>query len=200
MVEPPVEVRGQGVLAGVTPGAVATVVTEGDGLGQGHVEPAGPGDARGHLGHFQGVGQAGALVVVGEHEDLGLAGQPAEGRGVEDPVPIPLEAGPPAVGLLGPVAVSGPGGPGGRRGQPLEVDLFPGLALQPRVGAGPTGAGVAVGVGEGDPGPPWPAMVEAQRRFRSFSPASGSVPVLSVPGLSIQFHRASVHHGCDRRL
>ena len=32
-------------------------------------------------------------MVLGEHEHLGLAGQPAEGAGVQDPVPVSLEAG-----------------------------------------------------------------------------------------------------------
>ena len=92
---PPSRYGRQGVLAGVAARAVAAVVAEGDRLGQGHVEPAGPGDAGGHLGHLQRMGQPGALVVVGKHEDLGLAGQSAEGGGVEDPVAVPFEAGAP---------------------------------------------------------------------------------------------------------
>ena len=101
VVEAAGEVGVEGVLAGVAARAVAAVVAEGDGLGERHVEPAGPGHAGGHLGHLQGVGEAGPLVVLGEDEDLGLAGQPAEGGGVQDPVPVPLEAGAPRVGLLG---------------------------------------------------------------------------------------------------
>ena len=79
VVEAAVDVGGEGVLAGVAARAVAAVVAEGDGLGEGHVEPAGPGDAGGHLGDLEGVGQPGPLVVVGEDEDLGLAGQAPEG-------------------------------------------------------------------------------------------------------------------------
>ena len=63
---------------------------------------------RGHLGHLEGVGQPGALVVVGEDEDLGLAGQAPEGGGVQDAVAVALEAGAPGVGRLG-------RRPGGRR-------------------------------------------------------------------------------------
>ena len=47
------------------------------------------------------MGEPGALVVAGEHEDLGLAGQPPEGARVQDPVPVPLEARPQGVGLFG---------------------------------------------------------------------------------------------------
>ena len=75
-----VDVRRQGVLAGVAARPVAAVVAEGDGLGQGDVEPEHAGDGRGDLGDLEGVGEAGALVVVGEHEHLGLAGQAAERR------------------------------------------------------------------------------------------------------------------------
>ena len=80
------------------PGAVPAVVAEGDGLGEGHVEADGPGDGRGHLGHLQGMGEAGALVVVGEHEDLGLAGQASERRGVQDAVTVAFEAGAQRIG------------------------------------------------------------------------------------------------------
>ena len=105
MIEPPVDERGEGVLAGVPTRTVPAVVAQGDGLGEGHVQPAGAGDAHGHLGHLERVGQPGPLVVVGEDEDLGLAGQPPERRGVQDPVAVPLEAGPPR----GPAPRSGPG-------------------------------------------------------------------------------------------
>ena len=99
---PPGDVRRQGVLAGVPAGAVPAVVAEGDGLGEGDVEAERPGHRRGDLGDLEGVGEPGALVVVGEHEHLRLAGQAAERRGVEDAVAVALEARPPRVGLLGP--------------------------------------------------------------------------------------------------
>ena len=60
-----------------------------------------PGDAGGHLGHLEGVGEPGPLMVGGEDEDLGLARQAPEGGGVQDAVAVALEAGPPRVGLLG---------------------------------------------------------------------------------------------------
>ena len=82
--------------------AVAAVVAEGDGLGEGDVEAAGAGDGRGHLGDLEGVGEPGPLMVLGKDEDLGLAGQPPEGGGVQDAVPVALEAGAQRIGLLGP--------------------------------------------------------------------------------------------------
>ncbi len=148
VVEPPVEIGGQRVLAGMSARAVAAVVAEGDGLGEGHVEAAGPGDAGGHLGHLERVGQPGALVVVGEDEDLGLAGQATKGGGVEDAVAVAFEAGPPRIGLVRPGPVAGTDRPGGRRRQPLRLDR---LALRSR---------------RRPPGPSGPARLRHCRRGR----------------------------------
>ena len=133
------------------------VVPEGDGLGEGHVESAGPGDGRGDLGHLERVGQAGALVVLGEDEDLGLAGQPAERGGVQNAVAVALEAGAPGVGLLGlgPVAGVRRAGGAGRQQRVLELAaLGPasrhrrlGLAGGDRLRRRPD-PGVRVGVGQ----------------------------------------------------
>ena len=84
----------------MTAGSVTAVVSERDGLDQGDVDRRGPGDRGRHLGDLEGVGQPGPLMVTGMHHDLGLPGQPAERGGVDDPVAIPLEAGPFPVGLL----------------------------------------------------------------------------------------------------
>ena len=66
-------------------------------MGQGHrlgqvlVEAQGPGDGPGDLGHFQRVGQPGAVEVPFRREkDLGLLFQPPERLAVDDPVPVPL--------------------------------------------------------------------------------------------------------------
>jgi hypothetical protein len=67
-----VEVGAEGLLAGVAAGAVPAVVPERDGFGEGDVEAGGPGHGGGHLGDLEGVGEPGALVIVGKHEDLGL--------------------------------------------------------------------------------------------------------------------------------
>jgi len=69
------------------------------------------------------VGEAGALVVIGEDEDLRLAGQATERRRVEDAVAVTLETGAVRVGLLRGVAGSRTGGTGGERGQ-LAVGGF----------------------------------------------------------------------------
>jgi hypothetical protein len=72
-------------------------------------------DRHGHLGDLEGVGEAGALVVVGEHEHLRLAGQAPERRAVHDAVAVALEAGAPRVRFLlhrpsaGPTARVAPG-------------------------------------------------------------------------------------------
>ncbi len=116
----------EGILAGVATRAVPAVVPEGDGLGQGDVQPTGPGDGRGHLRHLERVGEPGALVVRREDEDLCLAGQAAEGGGVEDPVAVAFEAGAPRVGVLGHGAIACPartGGPGSQEGR-LEFEAL----------------------------------------------------------------------------
>ena len=58
--------------------------------------------AASYLGHLEGVGQSGALMVRREDEDLRLAGQPAERGRVKDPIPVALEACPPGIGVLRP--------------------------------------------------------------------------------------------------
>ena len=120
VVEPAGHVGVERVLAGVAAGPVAAVVAEGDGLGEGHVEAAGPGDGGGDLRHLERVGEAGALMVLGEDEDLCLAGQPAERGGVEDAVAVALEAGAPGVGLLGLRPVAGARRRGSRPGASSE--------------------------------------------------------------------------------
>ena len=102
MVEAGLDVRRQRVLAGVTSRTVAAVVPQGDGLGEGDVEPRRLGQADRHLGDLDGVREPGPLVVLGEDEHLRLAGQAPEGGGVEDAVAVPLEAGAVRVGVLGP--------------------------------------------------------------------------------------------------
>ena len=147
--------RAQRVLAGVTTGPVPAVVAEGDRLGEGHVEPAGPGHRRGHLGHLERVGEPGALVILGEDEDLGLAGQAPERGGVEDPVTVTFETGAPGIGLLGAVPIPGSHGPAGARYEEGVLALLPGFpdeglrrAAVARTRWGPVGRSGLV-----DPGP-----------------------------------------------
>ena len=127
--------------------------------------------------------EPGALVVGGEDEDLGLARQPAEGRRVQDAVPVPLEAGPPRVGLLGRRAPPGPGGPGRPRGRGAASSaclarptVVPGEGAGPRTVRhvrSPDRRRSGVGVGASDAGPGVPAMVAAQRRLRSLGGRAG---------------------------
>ena len=96
--KPPATYGRERVFAGVAAGTVAAVVAERDGLGERHVEAERTGDRRGDLGDLERVGEAGALVVVGEHEHLCLAGQAAERAGVQDAVAVAFEAGAPRIG------------------------------------------------------------------------------------------------------
>ena len=151
--------RVERVLAGVPAGPVAAVVAERDGVGQGDVEPGAAGDRGGHLGDLERVGQPGPLVVGRVDHDLGLAGQPAEGGGVHDPVAVALEAG--ALGRPAPrarLAVPGADGEGGPGPQ--------GLAARSSSRSSPVDhraradRGVRVGVGPDQPAAPaCPAMV-----------------------------------------
>ena len=136
------------VLTGVAARAVTAVVAEGDGVGQGDVDPDAAGDRGGDLGDLQGVGQPGALVVGGVDHHLGLAGQPAEGGGVHDPVPVALEAGPLGVRLLGPARFPAPSARVAPGRSVLALPLLAQLPADHRPGPG-TGARVGVGADHG---------------------------------------------------
>src|SRR6516164_6776249 len=109
-------------------GAMAAVVTERDGLSEGDVEPASPGDGRRHLRDLKSMGEAGALVVVGKDEHLGLAGQAPKRRTVQDAVPVPLKAGAEGIWLLRPGARAGAAGSSRAR---READFLCSLPLLP---------------------------------------------------------------------
>ena len=144
VVEAAVEVRRQRVLAGMAAGAVAAVVADRHRLDERHVEAERLGDRPGHLGDLEGVGHPGALVVVGEHEHLGLAGQTAERRVVQDPVAVAFEAGAERVGFLVDAPGCrrrGPGGVGGERGCLVLLACLAG----PDEGIADGGGGVGVG-------------------------------------------------------
>ena len=85
---------GQRVLSGVTEGRVAEVMGQRDGLCQFRVQLQRAGDGAGDLRHLDRMGQAGAeIVALVFDEHLRLVLQPAEGGGMDDPVPVPLVAG-----------------------------------------------------------------------------------------------------------
>ena len=87
-------------LAGVTEGGVPQVVAKGGGLRQVLVELEAPGHGPGNAGHLDGVGHASTVVIpLGLEKDLRLVHQPPKGLGVDDPVDVPLEAGPDRAGL-----------------------------------------------------------------------------------------------------
>jgi len=99
----------QGVLPGMAEGRMAQIVAQGYGLGQVFVQAQGPGYGARYLGHFQGVGEAGAkMVAFGSDKDLGLMLQPAEGLAMNNPVAIPLEFGPHPAGFLRPLPSPAP--------------------------------------------------------------------------------------------
>jgi hypothetical protein len=91
--------------------------------------------------------QPGALVVARVHHDLCLAGQPAEGGGVHDPVAVPLEARPLGVRGLGDRAVAGALGEGGAAPEGLALALLAELTVDDRARAD-LGPGARVGPDE----------------------------------------------------
>ncbi len=87
-------------LARMAEGRVAQVMGEGHRLGEVLVQPERPGDGAGDLGHLEAVGQARPVVVaLVVDEDLGLVLQAAEGRRVDDAVPVALKGS--SQGMLG---------------------------------------------------------------------------------------------------
>src|SRR5207244_1587668 len=87
-------------LAGVPERRMAEVVAERRRLGQILVEAERAAERTGDLGDLQSVRQAGAeMVALVEHEHLGLVGQPAERRRVDDSVAVAAEGA--TVGALG---------------------------------------------------------------------------------------------------
>ena len=79
-------------LAGMAERRMAEVVGERQRLGQILIEPQLAGERAGDLGHFQGVGQAGAVVIAFvEHENLGFVLQTPESRGMNHPVAVAPE-------------------------------------------------------------------------------------------------------------
>ena len=90
----------EGALASVAERWVADVVDEREGLGEIFVQAERRGDVAGDLRDLDGMGETGAEVVRGARgEDLGLAGEAAEGPGLDDAVAVALEGG--EEGVLG---------------------------------------------------------------------------------------------------
>ncbi|MPL73151.1 Iron-sulfur cluster insertion protein ErpA [bioreactor metagenome] len=80
------------ILAGVAEGRMAEVMGQRHRLGQIGVQPERAGDRARHLRHLDGVRHPGAVIIaLVLDEDLGLVLEPAEGRGMDDPVAVALE-------------------------------------------------------------------------------------------------------------
>ena len=78
----------------MTKGRVTQVMRQADGFDQVFVGTQGARDRASDLGDFQGVRQAGAVVIAFiVDENLGLIFQAAEGSGVQDAVAVALEGG-----------------------------------------------------------------------------------------------------------
>jgi len=72
---------------------MSQVVPEGNGFGEVFIQVQSPGNSTGNLGDFQGVCQAGDVMVAqGCDEDLSFVFQPAEGFGVDDTIAVTLES------------------------------------------------------------------------------------------------------------
>lgn len=97
----------EGVLAGMTSGAVPAVVAERYGLGERNIEPKRTSNGCGDLCDLKGVCETCPLVIVGKDEDLGFAGETAKRRRMEDAVAVTLETGAVLVGFFGNGSVSG---------------------------------------------------------------------------------------------
>jgi len=139
--------RRQRVFARVAARTVTAVVAEGDGFGECDVEAERPGHRHGHLGHLERVCESRALMVVGEHEDLGLAGQTTKRRGMENAIAVAFETGTERIGIFVDCALAGTDRPGGQAGHgPVELVFACGAFDE----ADLTGSGPRIGVSECD--------------------------------------------------
>lgn len=117
----------EGAFAAVAEGAVADIVGEGDGGGEVLVDAEGAGEGAGHGGHFDGVGEAGPVVILGAvNEDLGFVFEAAEAFAVDDAVAVPLKIG--ASGMAGFVVGATAGG-GAAAGEGGEEGILGGFAM-----------------------------------------------------------------------
>ncbi len=143
------QVRAEGILARVAAGAVPAIVAERDRLGECDIESERPRDRDCDLGHLEGVGQASALVVVGEDEDLGLACQTPERRRMQDAVTVAFETGAELIGFLFDEAVAAIVGAGCQERHRFVLRTFSSIAIDHRVG---TWTRPRICVGKLDPG------------------------------------------------
>ena len=88
-------------------GRVSDVMSQGNGLGQGLVQPEAPGNGSGNLCHLQRVGKPGPVMVPFRgQKNLRLVLHPPKCLAVQDSVPVPLVYGAHVAGLLLPVTAA----------------------------------------------------------------------------------------------
>jgi hypothetical protein len=143
VVETILHVGAECVFAGVTARAMAAVVAERDRFGEGLVEAEGASNGDGDLGNFEGVSEAGALMVFRKNEDLGLSCKAAKRTGVEDAITIAFEAGAERIGLFIDCAISRTERAGGKWRELLVLDGLATFAIDDLVRAG-TGPRIAM--------------------------------------------------------
>ena len=142
-------VRAQRILARVAAGPVPTVMAERDCFRKRNVQSECARNRDGNLRHFERVREACALVVIGEHEYLGLAGEAAERTRVEDSVTVTLEAGAVRVRLFLSRTVARADTARGERGKEITLSRFLFFAVQKFIGAR---ARPRIGMSETHPG------------------------------------------------
>jgi iron-sulfur cluster assembly accessory protein len=130
----------EGFFPRMAEGRVAKIMRQRDGLGQIFVQAQGPSQRAGDLRHLQAVCQAGPIVValvIDEH--LGLVGEPAKRRAMNNPVAIPLKrrandairlVGEPSPAFSGKAGIGG-GRAGSRRGKVWWTSLVRAIAPPP---------------------------------------------------------------------
>jgi hypothetical protein len=80
------------ILARVPEGRMAKIMRQGQRFGQIIVEAKRSCKRPRNLANLDGMGQPGSEVIaLMRHEDLSLMGKPAEGRGMDDAIAVPLE-------------------------------------------------------------------------------------------------------------
>lgn len=141
------DIGAQRIFAGVSAGAVSAVVAERDGLGKGNIEPECTRDGGGDLCNFECMRESRSLMIIRKDEDLGLAGEATEGRGMQDAVAVALEARPKRVRCFLAGADARADGSRGGRAEQVVLVVFALFAMDETVRAG---GGNGVGVGETD--------------------------------------------------
>lgn len=115
----------EGALARVAERGVADIVAEGDGFDEIFVQAKSPADGSGDLGDFEGVSEAGPVVVAERiDKNLGLVLQTPEWLRVEDAVAVALESGADRIRFFRARPARRVGGAGGIRRKVLLLASF----------------------------------------------------------------------------